>query len=134
MNQPVLGGVDLMDALFGTPFFPETITVYATSGSTSDTYGKPVVNRTARAGLSAVPAAVAAKQNGKDIQRSQQASKDITRTDLWWGIQTPGAHWEIVETDEVLWRGHYWLVNSVAVDPSETFTEMLCELVKPRAT
>jgi|GEM_PF-5230564 len=116
------------------PFFTETITVCATSVGGSDAHGTPIVTRTPRTGLVDVPAAYANVQNGKIIQREEERRTDLTRVSTWYRLQTPGAHWEIEPSDEVLWRGDYWNVNSRVVDASGTYTEILVELVEPRPT
>ncbi len=130
MLSPTLGGEAFMDALVD-PFYPETITVYEVSDAGSDAYGTPTKTYTARTGLAGVHAAAAAVQNGKVIQREQERRDDLTRTSTWYRLQTPGSHHEITQSDEVGWRGEYWSVNAVVVDPSGTYTEMLVEHVSP---
>lgn len=130
MRAPVLGG-ERFTAALQTPFYPETISVYAVATNGSDSYGDPVETVTLRSGLGNVPAAATAIQSGKIIQREEDRLEDLTRVIRWYRLQTPGDHHEITNSDRVEWRGDYWHVNSAVVDPSGTFTEILVYLTTP---
>ena len=123
-----------MDAL-GTLYYPETITVYATAISGSDNYGKPSATMTARLGLTGVPAAAGIGQRGAAtaIMRAETPTAQMVRSEDWWRLQTPGDHHEITQSDWVSWRGSYWNVDNVAVDPTGSFTEMLVQRLNPQA-
>lgn len=130
MQAPTLGGEAWMAQL--TPvYFPETISVFAVTIGASDAYGKPTKTLALRTGLIDVAAAADAVQYGKIIQREEERREDITRITHWYRLVIAGSHPEIVDSDEVLWRGEYWNVNSAVVDPSASFTTLLVELTDP---
>jgi len=128
IRSATIGGGTMSSSLSG--FFASTVTILRSSGVRDD-YGEPTLTWAPLSGHVDLPAMVA----GGDVSVRLKKQEFRTSQAVWEveyrRVLITGFYATIDQGDRARFHDKDWAIVSVVIDPTNTFTELLCQSIEP---